>query len=242
MIPQLKKPGTIEPEFHNHYNMTSKFVSAGTIDTPLERDEEWKQAQEELEATRRRKATESRAQDGKSLYETLQANKAAKQEAFEESLRLKNQFRTLDDDEVEFLDAVLESTRAREALLKRETSEQLEAFRLRREEAEQAALEEEGARVRPASPVEEEWGGARKRRRRAEVIPGLKVRRVVAASPVSLGVEKEKKEGDLKESGKLVAPVEGEKLPARVSTSSLPKPSAATGGGLLGLDYSDSDD
>ena len=66
---------------------------------------------------------------------------ATKQEAFEESIRLKNQFRTLDDDEVDFLDSVLESTRAKEEELKKETAEQLEAFKKQRENAQQASLE-----------------------------------------------------------------------------------------------------
>ena len=55
--------------------MTSGFVSAGTTDKPIERDDEWLQAQQEIEANRRRKEEESRQADGKSLYETLQANK-----------------------------------------------------------------------------------------------------------------------------------------------------------------------
>ena len=54
---------------------------------------------------------------------------AAKQEAFEESIRLKNQFRTLDEDEVEFLDSVLESRRSKEEEARKELLEQLEVFR-----------------------------------------------------------------------------------------------------------------
>lgn len=63
---------------------------------------------------------------------------AAKQEAFEESIRLKNQFRNLDEDEIEFLDSVLESTRAQEAAIKRETNEQLDLFRRQQEEVDKA--------------------------------------------------------------------------------------------------------
>lgn len=65
----------------------------------------------------------------------------AKQEAFEEKMKLKNQFRALDEDEVEFLDSIMESTRAQEAAVKKETAEQLELFRRQREEAEKALLE-----------------------------------------------------------------------------------------------------
>lgn len=42
---------------------------------PIERDDEWVKAQQEIEATRRRKEEESRQAGGKTLYETLQANK-----------------------------------------------------------------------------------------------------------------------------------------------------------------------
>ena len=55
--------------------MSSGFVSGGTTDEPIERDEEWLKAQQELEATRRRKEEESRQDGGKTLYEVLQANK-----------------------------------------------------------------------------------------------------------------------------------------------------------------------
>jgi FAM192A/Fyv6, N-terminal domain len=55
--------------------MSSRFVSGGTTDAPLERSDEWLAAQEELEANRQRKAEESRRNNGRSLYETLEANK-----------------------------------------------------------------------------------------------------------------------------------------------------------------------
>lgn len=55
--------------------MSSGFVSGGTTDAPIERGDEWLAAQQELEAIRRRKAEESRQADGKTLFETLQANK-----------------------------------------------------------------------------------------------------------------------------------------------------------------------
>ena len=55
--------------------MSSGFVSGGTSDQPIERDDEWLKAHQELEATRRRKEEESRQEGGKTLYEILQANK-----------------------------------------------------------------------------------------------------------------------------------------------------------------------
>jgi hypothetical protein len=56
--------------------MSSGFVSGGTADAPVERDAAWLAAQREIEANIQRKAIEARRQtDGRSLYETLEANK-----------------------------------------------------------------------------------------------------------------------------------------------------------------------
>jgi hypothetical protein len=53
----------------------SRFVSAGTTDEPIERDDEWKRAQRDLEENRKQKIEEGKQEGGKSLYEVLQANK-----------------------------------------------------------------------------------------------------------------------------------------------------------------------
>ncbi|KAJ5799364.1 uncharacterized protein N7518_001432 [Penicillium psychrosexuale] len=142
--------------------MSSGFVSSGTNEKPIERDDEWLRVQQELEEERRRKAEIGKQDEGKSLFEVLERNKMAKQEAFEEKSRLKNQFRSLDEDEVDFLDSVLESTRAQEAAVKRETAEQLESFRRQREKAQKALLESTSSEA----PIQgEEWTAlARKRR------------------------------------------------------------------------------
>ncbi|KAJ6036216.1 hypothetical protein N7540_000495 [Penicillium herquei] len=153
--------------------MSSGFVSAGTNEQPIERDDEWLKAEQELEEERRRKAEIGKQNDGRSLFEVLQQNKMAKQDQFEEKMRLKNQFRSLDDDEVEFLDSVLESTRAQEAAVKKDTADQLEAFRKQREEAEKSALGPTSSEVTPAE--DEEWTiPARKRRREKKdlLLPG----------------------------------------------------------------------
>ncbi|OJZ88073.1 hypothetical protein ASPFODRAFT_58937 [Aspergillus luchuensis CBS 106.47] len=157
--------------------MSSGFVSAGTDQEPIERDDEWRRVQNELEEERKRKAELGRQEDGKSLYEVLQQNKMAKQEAFEEKIKLKNQFRSLDEDEVEFLDSIMESTRAKEAAVKKETAEQLELFRRQREEAEKTLLEDTSADVAPAAEGEDWKIPARKRRREKSkdlLIPGKK--------------------------------------------------------------------
>lgn len=55
---------------------SSRFVSGGTTDAPTARDEEWRLAQANLDAKQAARLEASqRQQTGKSLYETLQANK-----------------------------------------------------------------------------------------------------------------------------------------------------------------------
>jgi hypothetical protein len=55
--------------------MSSGFVSGGTADKPIERDDEWRQAQQEIEDRRREKEDRGKQNEGKSLFEVLQANK-----------------------------------------------------------------------------------------------------------------------------------------------------------------------
>jgi len=57
--------------------MSSGFVSGGTIDNEIERDDAWRAAQQEIEQKRRLKAEEEakHGPSGQSLYEVLQANK-----------------------------------------------------------------------------------------------------------------------------------------------------------------------
>ena len=108
---------------------------------------------------------------------------AAKQEAFEEANRLKNQFRALDEDEAEFLDSVLESTRAEEARVKRETAEGLALFRKQQEADDKKARSGSDGPVNDeGSPTleEESWiagGRKRKRTKDKEGLRGVKLRR-----------------------------------------------------------------
>lgn len=94
--------------------------------------------------------------------------KAAKQAAFEEKTKLSNQFRALDDDEVEFLDDVQRSKRDEEARLRRETEEGLRAFR----EAQKGG----GSAATEGGEVVEDWGVGRKRKRREKEVRGLRRR------------------------------------------------------------------
>lgn len=118
----------------------------------------------------------------------------AKQEAFEESIRLKNQFRSLDEDEVEFLDAVLESTRAKEAAVKKETEEQLAEFHRQREEAERSVLEEtkfgdKGPLPGASGSVveDDQWviSGRKRKRSKKDLLFASKVRRPSATEASS---------------------------------------------------------
>lgn len=89
-----------------------------------------------------------------------------------------NQFRSLDEDEIEFLDSVQEKARAKELAEKKATKEGLEEFRKQQEEAERAAKEQDGAVTPPK--VTESWAvGPRKRKKGKDKdgIGGLKIRR-----------------------------------------------------------------
>ncbi|KAB8210408.1 N-terminal domain of NEFA-interacting nuclear protein NIP30-domain-containing protein [Aspergillus parasiticus] len=185
--------------------MSSGFVSAGTDQEPVERDDEWLRVQQELEEERRRKAELGKQADGKSLYDVLQQNKMAKQEAFEEKIKLKNQFRSLDEDEVEFLDSIMESTRAQEAAVKKETAEQLEAFRRHREEAEKVALEEGTTDVTPAAEGEDWKIPARKRRRDKKdlLFPGKKRKSTAEGAGETPSTGEQKVDQKDKEPGKV---------------------------------------
>lgn len=114
----------------------------------------------------------------------------AKQEAFEESIRLKNQFRALDEDEVEFLDSLLESTRAQEAAVKKETAENLAEYQRQREEAERALIEgTSGGQHSSTSGVnlpgeEEQWvvAGKKRKRNKKEAFVPPKIRKSSSAT------------------------------------------------------------
>ncbi|TKX19945.1 hypothetical protein C1H76_7829 [Elsinoe australis] len=153
----------------------SRFVSGGTVDAPTERSDEWLKAQQAIEAKKVEKAAQGRQEEGKSLYETLQANKAAKQDAFEESTRLKNQFRALDEDEIDFLESLNESTRAKEDAVRKETKEQLNLFREQQLKTERESRQTES---QEAPTQRESWAVAKKRKRENNVgLPGVKLRK-----------------------------------------------------------------
>jgi hypothetical protein len=160
--------------------MSSGFVSGGKAGEETERDDTWKKAQQEIENIRREKADLAAQNDGKSLFEVLQANKDKKQAEFEEKARYKLHV-TLEDDEADYLDSILDKKRQEEANVKKETFEQLDLFRRQREEAERKAqgLEEESTEA-PQEEDTNQWAAVgRKRKKGPEVglLKGVKLRK-----------------------------------------------------------------
>ncbi|KIW06916.1 uncharacterized protein PV09_02585 [Verruconis gallopava] len=161
---------------------TSRFVSAGTVDRPSDKEDAWKKAQEAVEATKRQKedavAGSGLQEGGKTLYEVLQANKAAKQEAFEESLRLKTQAQFLNEEDAEYLESLSKNERAQKAASEKRAREQLEEFRKQQEVAERQAL---ASSQFGTLPIETEaWSISAKKRRRGkeqDFIKGVKLRK-----------------------------------------------------------------
>jgi hypothetical protein len=105
---------------------------------------------------------------------------AAKQAEFEESLRLKNQFKSLDEDDVDFLDSVLESERAREDAVKKDTAEQLDAYRKQQAAAHKADLDRA---VEPPKIEPDNWT-MKKRKKKELDKPGLKIRKTLQTTLV----------------------------------------------------------
>jgi hypothetical protein len=157
--------------------MSSGFVSGGTVDNPTERDDEWRQAQAELEAARKAKADIAAQHDGKSLFEILQANKDKKQAEFEERARYKLHV-SLTDEQADYLDSLDEKKRKEEANIRKDTQEQLTAFRRQQEEEANKALEEDSASAPSKEQVQ--WTAPGRKRRKgpeSSLLKGVKLRK-----------------------------------------------------------------
>ncbi|KAJ4309816.1 hypothetical protein N0V84_011295 [Fusarium piperis] len=235
--------------------MSNRFVSAGTIGSSGElskdtgaaaaptgqplydsgRNKEWEAVQKELDAERRRREEQrvkaATGEGEQSLYDILQANKAAKQAAFEEQTKLRNQFRALDDDEIEFLDEIRANKRAEEDRVRRETEEGLKAFRER-----QKGDPGERPQDEPAAEGEgESWEVGRKRKRVKERdVKGLRRKVSAAAEEDDKGEELEKqRETEVKK--------QSEEAKAETKAETSTKPPEKKGLGLVGYG-SDSDE
>ncbi|KAH8998927.1 N-terminal domain of NEFA-interacting nuclear protein NIP30-domain-containing protein [Lactarius hatsudake] len=107
----------------------SRFVSQSDLDTArARRDEQWKAAYARL-GQEPPPAPQEDAYDGRSLAEKLAANRAAKQEEWEEKTKLANQFRALEEDEIMFLDSVRERQELEERERQEREGEELKTFR-----------------------------------------------------------------------------------------------------------------
>ncbi|TDL28380.1 hypothetical protein BD410DRAFT_759558 [Rickenella mellea] len=107
----------------------SRFVSQSDIESAkAKRDEQWKAAYARLGQEPPPQPVED-VFDGRSLAEKLAANKAAKQEEWEEKTKLANQFRALEEDEVMFLDSIMDEERRQELKRKQQDAEEVEGFK-----------------------------------------------------------------------------------------------------------------
>ncbi|KAG8768454.1 hypothetical protein FRC12_005552 [Ceratobasidium sp. 428] len=119
----------------------SRFVSQAEIDSAKERrDADWKAAYARLGQEPPPKPVEDETYDGRSLYEgeepafQLKSSlvtdcQTAKQEEWEEKTKLSNQFRALEEDEIHFLDGIMDEKIIKEKKRKDEENEELKNFR-----------------------------------------------------------------------------------------------------------------
>ncbi|BGP07437.1 hypothetical protein JCM10049v2_003269 [Rhodotorula toruloides] len=109
--------------------VASRFVSSNALEEAKKRREaEWREAYARI-GQEPPKQEEEEKYDPRSLFERLQENKTKKQEAFEEQLKFKNHFRALDEDEISFLDSMVEDGNEEEKERKKQIEEELRSFR-----------------------------------------------------------------------------------------------------------------
>ncbi|KAJ3760961.1 N-terminal domain of NEFA-interacting nuclear protein NIP30-domain-containing protein [Lentinula raphanica] len=107
----------------------SRFVSSDEIEIArARRDEQWKAAYARL-GQEPPPQPQADAYDGRSLAEKLAANRAAKQEEWEEKSKLANQFRALEEDEIMFLDSIREKEEAEEKARRERDGEEVKGFK-----------------------------------------------------------------------------------------------------------------
>jgi len=175
------------------------------------------------------------------LTTQLTTSTAAKQAAFEEQSRLKNQFRPLDDDEVDFLAEVRAAKLADEAQLRRETEDGLRHFREAQAEREREAREKEEkerAEDREIEVESEDWGVGRKRKRERGrgLVRGVR-RRVSSVSDAGEARKVVESKGPANGGGSAVEK-EKEAVAGAVAPVTKPKPKA----GLVAYGSDDDDD
>ncbi|KAI5823197.1 hypothetical protein K523DRAFT_344735 [Schizophyllum commune Tattone D] len=107
----------------------ARFITADDIQAArTRREEQWRAAYARLGQEPPPQQQEE-AYDGRSLAEKLAANRAAKQEEYEERTKLANQFRALTEDETAYLDTLREKREEEERMRKLEDGEELKSYR-----------------------------------------------------------------------------------------------------------------
>jgi hypothetical protein len=138
---------------------------------------------------------------------------------------------------------VLEASRKKEAEVRKDTMEQLDAFRRRREEDERKALEAEA----PEGKTEEEAAVAaahwvahgRKRKKGPELLKGVKLRKAGEAADD----KKDARKSEVEKAPSLAAPAsKGDATALTSSKASAALPSKPSKPVLLDLGYASSDD
>ncbi|GHJ83934.1 hypothetical protein NliqN6_0336 [Naganishia liquefaciens] len=110
-------------------SVSSRFVSQNDIDEAKKRkEEEWKAAYARL-GQEPPPQEEEAPYDPRSLYERLSIQKETKKEEWDEKMRMANQFRGLDSDELQFLDETARLERERQRKIEMHDAEELAAFK-----------------------------------------------------------------------------------------------------------------
>lgn len=160
-------------------------------------------------------------------------DEAAKQEAFEEAAKFKNQYRGLDDSEAEYLESLMDAKKKEEAAVRKDTLEQLDLFRKQQEDAERKALDEENNG--PATTEDAQWiAGGRKRKKGNEggLLKGLKLKKTASTLEDKSGVRTS-----------LPTDSKTSSSDTKVQDAPVAKPTAPPKSSLsLGLGYESSDD
>ncbi|KTW26993.1 hypothetical protein T552_02484 [Pneumocystis carinii B80] len=93
-----------------------------------ERSKEWEEADRRIHAGKNPVEKDAKL-DHRSLYEKLQANRLIKEEEYQESWKLSNLIRTLDEEEIDFLDKLRREKKKVEEEAKKHVEEGLKVFR-----------------------------------------------------------------------------------------------------------------
>ncbi|CAG9765982.1 unnamed protein product [Ceutorhynchus assimilis] len=119
--------------------MSSKFISeTEAAEVRKKRQEEWEKVRKPSDPVER----PEEPYDNRSLFDRLQEQKQKKDLEYEEAHKLKNMIKTLDDDEVEFLDLVDRTKLAADRKKEIEEEQELKDFRNRVAVLQEKSIEE----------------------------------------------------------------------------------------------------